>query len=254
MPPVQEPAMAARPAAEPDRMLAALLAAVSHDLRTPLAAAKAAVSCLRSHDIRLTAEDHDELLATADESLDLLTHLAASLLDVSRLQAGAVPVFPRPAHLKEIIARSLGSLGPEGSGVTVAVPADLPQVMADPPILERVIANVTANALRYSPAGWPPGLIASARGGWVELRVVDHGPGVPLADQDRMFAPFQRLGEAGSSTGVGLGLVVSRGLIEAMRGTLEPEQTPGGGLTMAISIPAARGADWGRSLVPGTSR
>jgi two-component system sensor histidine kinase KdpD len=247
--PVQEPTMAARPAAEPDRMLAALLAAVSHDLRTPLAAAKAAVSCLRSHDIRLTAEDHDELLATADESLDLLTHLAASLLDVSRLQAGAVPVFLRPAHLKEIIARSLGSLGPEGSGVTVAVPADLPQVMADPPILERVIANVTANALRYSPAGWPPLLIASARGGLGRAARGRPRAGLPLADQDRMFAPFQRLGEADSTSGVGLGLAVSHGLTEAMRGTLEPEQTPGGGLTMAISIPAAGGADWG--AIPG---
>jgi two-component system sensor histidine kinase KdpD len=232
---------AARPVAAADRTRTALLAAVSHDLRTPLAAAKAAVSCLRCDDIQLTAEDHDELLATADESLDLLTDLLASLLDVTRLQAGALPVFPRPADLGEIITRSLDGIGPQARAVTLAVPPGLPPVLADPPILERVIANVTANALRYSPAGSPPLLAARARGDRVELRVADRGPGVPAADRDRMFAPFQRLRDTGSSTGVGLGLMVSRGLAEAMRGTLEPQETPGGGLTMAISIPAAPG-------------
>jgi two-component system, OmpR family, sensor histidine kinase KdpD len=234
-------AEAARPIAHADRMRTALLAAVSHDLRTPLAAAKAAVSCLRSADIQLTAADQDELLATAEESLDLLTNLVASLLDVSRLQAGALPVFPRPADLQEIIARSFNGIGPQAEAVMVDVPRDLPQVMVDPPIMERVIANVTANALRYSPGGSPPLLAASARGDRVELRVVDRGPGVAQADRDRMFAPFERLGDAGTTTGVGLGLAVSRGLTEAMAGTLEPEQTPGGGLTMAISVPAVPG-------------
>ena len=152
----------ARAFAEADRMRTSLLAAVSHDLRTPLAAAQAAVSCLRSGDIPLTAEDHDELLATADESLDQLAHLIASLLDVSRLQAGALPVFPRPADLGEIITRSLDGFGPQARAVTVAFPPDLSQVMADPPIMERVIANVTANALRYSPDGSPPLLTATA--------------------------------------------------------------------------------------------
>jgi two-component system sensor histidine kinase KdpD len=220
---------------------AVLLAAVSHDLRTPLAAAKAAVSCLRAPGVQLTLEDHDELLSTADASLDQLTHLLASLLDVSRLQAGALLVFSRPAGLEEIIARSLDGIGPQARAVVVRIPPGVPPVMADPPILERVIANVTANALRFSPAGSPPLLTASAGGGRVILRVVDHGPGVPEADRDRMFEPFQRLDEAGTTTGVGLGLTVSRGLTEAMYGTLEPEETPGGGLTMAISVPAAPG-------------
>src|SRR5713101_6625750 len=209
-------------------MRTALLAAVSHDLRTPLAAAQAAVSCLRSSDIELTADDHDELLATAEESLDQLAQLLASLLDVSRLQAGTLPVFPRPADLAEIIVRALGSIGPQAQAVMLAVP----------PLMERVIANVTANALRYSPAGSPPLLTASARGNRVELRVVDRGPGIPEADRDRAFLPFQRLGETSSAIGVGLGLTLSRGLTEAMRGTMKPEETQGGGLTMAISIPA----------------
>jgi two-component system sensor histidine kinase KdpD len=220
-------------------MRAALLAAVSHDLRSPLLAATAAVSCLRSADLQLTAADQDELLATAAESLDLLSRLAASLLDVTRLQAGTRSVFPRPADLEEIVASSLTGLGPQARAVRVDLPLGLPEVMADPPVLERVIANLTANALRYSPAGSPPLLTARARGGRVELLVADRGPGVPAADRDKMFVPFQRLGDTDPATGVGLGLAVSRGLTEAMRGTLQPGQTPGGGLTMTMSLPAA---------------
>jgi two-component system sensor histidine kinase KdpD len=230
---------AAGAGAEADRMRAALLAAVSHDLRSPLAAAAAAVSCLRSPDLQVTAADQDELLATAEESLDLLSRLATSLLDVTRLQAGARSVFPRPADLAEIIACSLAGLGPSGRSVQVDLPPRLPKVVADPPVIERVIANLIANALRYSPAGSPPRLTASARRGRIELRVIDCGPGVPEADRERMFAPFQRLGDTGSTTGIGLGLTVSRGLTEAMRGTLRPAQTPGGGLTMTMSLPTA---------------
>jgi two-component system sensor histidine kinase KdpD len=152
---------AAEPIAQADRMRTAWLAAVSHDLRTPLAAAKAAVGCLRSGDIQLTAEDRGELLAAADESLDQLAHLVDSLLDVSRLQAGALPVFPRPADLGEIVVRSLDAIGPQARAARVSVPRELPQVMVDPVIMERVIANVTANAVRYSPSGSPPPTICS---------------------------------------------------------------------------------------------
>jgi two-component system sensor histidine kinase KdpD len=218
-----------------------LLAAVSHDLRSPLAAARAAVSCLRSRDLPLTVADQDELLATAGEALDLLSRLAASLLDVTRLQAGARSVFPRPADLATIIGCALAGLGPPARAVRVDLPPGLAGVMADPPVLERVIANVTANALRYSPAGSPPQLTARAHGGRVELRVADRGPGVAEADRDQMFVPFARLAGTGPGTGagLGLGLAVSRGLTEAMVGTLHAGDTPGGGLTMTISLPAA---------------
>jgi len=236
---------AARRIAEADRMRTVLLATVSHDLRTPLAAAKAAVGCLRSRDVQLTAEDHAELLATAEESLDQLARLTSSLLDVSRLQAGTVPVYPRPGDLGDIIAGSLGDLGPQARAVTVDIPFDLPQVMADPAVMERVIANLAGNALRYSPAGSPLALRASAVAGHVQLRVIDRGPGIPEADRDRAFLPFQRLGDPSRITGVGLGLAVARGLTEAMGGTLEAEETPGGGLTMAISLPAASPAETG---------
>ncbi|HUY50753.1 MAG TPA: sensor histidine kinase KdpD [Streptosporangiaceae bacterium] len=231
-------AEAARPIAEADRTRTALLAAVSHDLRTPLASAKAAVTSLRSADVQWGEEDRDELLATADESLDRLTHLVDNLLDMSRLQAGALSVFPRPAGLEEIVARALDDLGAPGHAVTVDIPDSLPEVRVDPAILERVIVNLTQNALRYSPEGKPPLLTASSLGDWVELRVVDRGPGIPKANRDRIFVPFQRLGDTDNTTGVGLGLALSRGLTEAMGGTLCPEETPGGGMTMVLSLPA----------------
>jgi len=232
-------AEAARPIAEADRMRTALLAAVSHDLRSPLASAKAAVTSLRATDVEWARADHDELLATADESLDKLTHLVDNLLDMSRLQAGALAVFPRPADLAEIVARSLDDIGPSADPVVVAIADDLPEVAVDPGILERVIANLTANALRYSAAGSPPALRGSALRDRVELRVIDRGPGIPAEDWTRMFVPVQRLGDTDNTTGVGLGLALSRGLTEAMGGTLEPEETPGGGLTMTLSLPAA---------------
>jgi len=227
--------------AEGNRMRTALLAAVSHDLRSPIASAKAAISSLRSEDIDWDDADSAELLATADESLDRLTHLVGNLLDMSRLQAGALSLFPRPSGLDEIIAMSLDDLGPAGREITVDIPDALPAVRADPAILERIVVNLTENALRYSPAGKPPLLAASALGDRVELRVVDRGPGIPEGDRDRMFVPFQRLGDTDNTTGVGLGLALARGLTEAMDGTLTAEDTPGGGLTMIISLPAAPG-------------
>jgi two-component system, OmpR family, sensor histidine kinase KdpD len=238
-------AEAAKPIAAADRMRTALLAAVSHDLRTPLASAKAAVTSLRSRDVDWAAEDHDELLATADESLDRLTHLVDNLLDMSRLQAGALSLFPRPVGLDEIVSRALDSLDPAARGITVDIPESLPEINVDPAILERVIVNLTENALRYSPPGHPPLLTASALGDRVELRVVDRGPGIPEKDRDRMFVPFQRLGDTDNTTGVGLGLALSRGLTEAMGGTLTAEDTPGGGLTMTVSVPAVPHEDFG---------
>jgi len=233
-------AEAAKPIAAADRMRTALLAAVSHDLRTPLASAKAAVTSLRTPDVDWDADDHDELLATADESLDRLTHLVDNLLDMSRLQAGALSLFPRPAGLDEIVSRALDNLDGRHAAagkISVDIPESLPEINVDPAILERVIVNLTENALRYSPAGKPPLLSASALGGRVELRVIDRGPGIPEENRDRMFVPFQRLGDTDNTTGVGLGLALSRGLTEAMGGTLTAEETPGGGLTMTVSVP-----------------
>ncbi|WP_322766322.1 sensor histidine kinase KdpD [Frankia sp. Cr1] len=225
--------------AETDRTRTALLGAVSHDLRSPLASAKAAVSSLRASDVFWTRQEQTDLLATADESLDRLTRLVENLLDMSRLQAGALAVSRQRVGLDEIVPRALDELGPSGHSIEVDLPETLPEVNADPPLLERVIANLVANAVRHSPAGQPPLITASALGDRVELRVIDRGHGIPEADHERVFAPFQRLGDRDNTTGVGLGLALSRGLTEAMDGQLTPEETPGGGLTMVLSLPAA---------------
>jgi two-component system sensor histidine kinase KdpD len=228
-----EQAATAGSLAEVDKLRTALLSAVSHDLRTPLASAKAAIGSLRSQDVSFSAEDREELLATAEESLDKLTRLVANLLDMSRLQAGALAMTLQPVDVADAVPRAVDDLG---ATVRVAVPDDLSEVSADPALLERILVNVLANALRHSPAGRPPAISASEHAGQVEIRVVDHGPGIPAADRDRVFQPFQRRGDRDNATGVGLGLALSRGLAEAMGGSLIPEDTPGGGLTMTITL------------------
>jgi two-component system, OmpR family, sensor histidine kinase KdpD len=238
-----EAAATAKPLADADRLRTALLAAVSHDLRAPLASATAAVDSLSSTDIHWAVEEREELLATARESLERLTRLVENLLDMSRLQAGALSVLNAPTRLDDVVPLALDALGPEGERVIVDIPESLPEVIADPALLERVIANVTANAIRFSPADSPPLLAASSHSEWVELRMIDRGPGISLADRDRMFTPFQRLGDTDNSTGTGLGLALSRGLTEAMGGELIPEDTPGGGLTMVIQLRMARRPD-----------
>ncbi|MFG1607902.1 DUF4118 domain-containing protein [Actinoplanes sp. NPDC049265] len=231
-------AAAAKPLAEADRMRTALLAAVSHDLRTPLASAKAAIASLRSDDVDFDDHDRKELLETADESIDRLIRLVTNLLDMSRLQAGALGIAPIDVGAEEIVPRALDDLGPPGRTVELHIPDDLPYLHADPGLLERVLVNLTANALRHSPPGRPPVITASSLGPRVEIRVIDHGPGIPADRWDDVFLPFQRLGDRDNHTGVGLGLALSRGLTEAMGGTLTPEETPEGGLTMIVSLPA----------------
>ncbi|HEX2315210.1 MAG TPA: sensor histidine kinase KdpD [Thermomonospora sp.] len=237
----------ARPLEAVDRMRTALLNAVSHDLRTPLASAKAAVESLRNTGIDWTAGERAELADTAAESLDRLDRLVANLLDMSRLQAGALGMVLRPLTPDEIVPRVLGDLGPDDRRrVTIDVPGDLPEIQADPALLERVLANLVSNALRHSPPGRPVRLTAGAIGDRVELRVADSGPGIPPADRERVFQAFQRLDDRDNHTGVGLGLALARGLTEAMGGELLPEDTPGGGLTMVVALPV--------HTTPGTER
>ncbi|MDH6704631.1 two-component system sensor histidine kinase KdpD [Kitasatospora sp. MAA19] len=226
-----------------DRMRTALLAAVSHDLRTPLAAALASVGSLRSPDVEFSPEDQAELLATADESLVKLTRLVDNLLDMSRLQAGALTLHLTETHLDEILPRALDSLPDPYAPVQ---PLDLdtaPPVLADPPLLERVLANVITNALRHNAPGAPVLVTASHHADQVEIRVIDRGPGIAPEERDRVFLPFQRLGDTDNTSGVGLGLALSRGLAEAMGGSLEVEDTPGGGTTMLLTLPAATRED-----------
>ena len=228
----------AAPLAEANRVRTALLAAVGHDFRTPLAAAKASVSTLLSPDIDLDHDDRRDLLHAADTSLDRLAALVDNLLDMSRLQLGALSIELQPTAVDEVVARAVDDLGTDGQGIVIDTTADLPLVLADPGLLERVLVNVASNALRYSPAETPPHLTGSRLADRVEIRIIDRGPGIPSDDWAQVFLPFQRLGDTDNTTGIGLGLALSRGLTEAMGGSLEPEETPGGGLTMVVSLPA----------------
>ncbi|GAA4585932.1 sensor histidine kinase KdpD [Planotetraspora phitsanulokensis] len=239
---LREEAEQARPLAAADRMRTALLAAVSHDLRTPLASAKAAVDSLRSADVEWSPDDREELLATADESLVKLDRLVTNLLDMSRLQAGVLGLSLQPVALDEVVPRAIDDLGPLGATIETDIGADVPEVVADPALLERVLVNLTSNAVRYTPEGRKVLVTASWYGDQLEIRVIDRGPGIPREAYDRVFLPFQRLGDRDNHSGVGLGLALSRGLSEAMGGTLMPEETPGGGLTMVLSLPMASSA------------
>jgi K+-sensing histidine kinase KdpD len=227
-----------RQLAEIDRLRSGLLAAVGHDLRTPLAGIKAAVSSLRQEDVAWTREEEQELLATIEASTDRLEDLIANLLAMSRLQAEALSVHKQPVALDEVVARAL--IGTPEDAVNVGVADDLPLVEADPGLLERVVANLVANARRYAPAGRPVVVHADGDGQVVRLHVSDRGPGVPQDEWARIFQPFQRLGDRPTDgAGVGLGLAIARGFTEAMGGTLTPAETPGGGLTMTVTLPEA---------------
>jgi two-component system sensor histidine kinase KdpD len=234
-----EAVRAVEPLAESDRQRTALLNAVSHDLRTPIATAMAAVSSLRAADVTWTEDDRRELLSTANRALERLTDLVTNLLDLSRLQAGVMPVLTAPVGLDDVVSRALDHVAP-GAQVGVDVPDDLPEVLADAGLLERVIANLVQNALRYSPDHVR--ISGSALGERVELRVTDRGPGIAAADTDSVFEPFQRRDDSPEpGAGVGLGLAIARGFTEAMGGTVSTEETPGGGATLVVVLTAAKG-------------
>jgi two-component system sensor histidine kinase KdpD len=213
-----------------NRTRTALLAAVSHDLRTPLAGLRSATETLQAHDRRLDDAERHELLGAMETSISRLTTMVSDLLDMSRLETGAVKVIADEVPLHEVVRRAITGLE-DAERVHVG---ELPTAYVDPGLLERVVANLVANALRFSET---VEVVGESRGARVELRVVDHGPGVDPALRARIFEPFQRQGDVG--TGVGLGLAVARGLTEAQGGTLDAVDTPGGGLTMVVELPGA---------------
>jgi K+-sensing histidine kinase KdpD len=219
-----------------DRLRSALLAAVGHDLRTPLAAVKAAVSSLRQHDVAWSASQQDELLATIEESADRLADLIANLLAMSRIEAGTLLVDLAPTSLDEVVARAV--IGMPADHIELHVPEDLPMVLADPGLLERVMANLVDNAVRHEPPGGRVSIdTVKVDDNHIRVSVIDHGAGLAEANWDTMFAPFQRFDDRG--VGTGLGLAIARGFSAAMDASLSPSHTEGGGLTMAITLPVA---------------
>lgn len=216
----------------------ALLSAVSHDLRTPLASIKASVSSLRAQDVEWSAQETSDFLAAVEDDTDRLNQVVGNLLDMSRLQTGALEPTRHAIALDEVVANALDSLGVHAEDVVVDVPEDLPLALIDPGLLERAVANILSNALHWSPPSTPVEIRASVEAPDLELRIIDHGPGVPIEARERIFQPFQRLGDRGGG-GVGLGLAIASGFVEAMEGELLLEDTPGGGSTFCMLLAAA---------------
>jgi two-component system, OmpR family, sensor histidine kinase KdpD len=247
---------------EDNWMRTALLAAVSHDLRTPLASIKASVSTLRQTDVEWTEADEAALLATIEQSADRLDALIGNLLDMTRLNTGALQPFLRPTAIDEVAPIALRGLD-GGSELRMRVPDGLPLVLTDPGLLERVLANLFANALAYSPPGSPPELSARESDGRLLLEIIDHGRGVPDELKEQMFEPFRRLNgpradstspDPSAGTGVGLGLAVVKGFLDTIGGDVQPADTPGGGLTMRVRLPrAAASASSDAASVPAIS-
>ena len=227
------------PLVDADRVRSAILAALGHDLRRPLAAATAAVTSLQSTDVSWSDDDRAELLDAAQISLQNLATLVTNLLDVSRVQAGVLAVSLASVDIDDVLPAALDELDLAPGDVELDIPPGLRPVWADAVLLQRVIVNLLGNALRYSPEDKPPLVKASEFGHVVELRIVDAGPGVPAEHRDDIFVPFQRLGDTDNESGIGLGLALSKGFVEGMNGSLFAEDTPGGGLTMVVSLPVA---------------
>jgi two-component system sensor histidine kinase KdpD len=223
--------------AEANELRTALLASVSHDLRTPLSSIKASVTSLLQRDVDWTPAATEEFLRTIDEESDRLNALVGNLLDMSRLQTGGLQLVMRPVGLEEIVPRAIAGFPDGASRLKLDVPETLPRVQADAALLERAVANVVGNALTASPTDEVVRIDACPANSRVDLRIVDRGPGVPRDQREQIFQPFQRLGDQSSGNGVGLGLAVARGFVEAMGGEVAVEDTPGGGLTMVLSLP-----------------
>jgi two-component system sensor histidine kinase KdpD len=238
---LQAEADSAKHLAEANELRTALLAAVSHDLRTPLASIKASATSLLSDDVTWAPDAVKGFCQTISAESDRLNTLVGNLLDMSRLQTGVLKLAVHPVGLEEVAFAAMASLSRDGSKVVVDVPETLPRVAADPALLERALANLIDNALNWSPPDKPVRVEAGVGGDRIDLRVVDQGPGIPPDQRQTVFQPFQRLGDGGNapSDGVGLGLAVAKGFVEAMEGELVLEDTPGGGLTAVISLPVA---------------
>ena len=226
--------------AEADRMRSALLSAVSHDLRGPLASALASVSSLRNESVDWSEDHRRGLLETAENSLERLNRLIENLLDMSRLQAGAIAVHYDRVSVEDLLPQVLSSIPVLSSDLTISNTPELPEVRTDAGLLERALANLISNAMTHGSSERKPSITLSRHGQSVQVRVIDYGRGIDLSDETKIFTPFRRLGDVNNKEGVGLGMALSKGLVEAVGGTLTLEETPGGGLTAVVSIPVAQ--------------
>jgi two-component system sensor histidine kinase KdpD len=216
----------------------ALLAAVSHDLRGPLANIKAAATSLLTSEVEWSSDDVQSFARTIDDETDRLNALVNNLLDMSRLQAGMLGPQVRPTAVDEVVYAALASLAVDTSAVDVNVPETLPPIDADPALLERALANIVLNALNWAPQGTRVRVEAAQIGERVDVRVIDRGAGIPRDKRETVFQPFQRLGDGGRAAydGIGLGLAVAEGFVESLGGEITIDDTPGGGATVVVTM------------------
>ena len=220
-----------------DQMRVALLNAVSHDLRGPLASSKAAISSLKNNDVDWTKLDQQDLLESASNSIDQLTHLIENLLDMSRLESDSIALNWRNLGVEDLVSAAITYLKPEPDSIQIEIDPDLSPIHGDPILIERVLSNLLENALRHISGKLPVAISAHEVGQTIEIRIIDHGKGIGPRDRTKVFIPFQRLGDRDNSTGVGLGLAIVKGFTELMSGAIKLEETPGGGLSAVVSFP-----------------
>lgn len=215
----------------------ALLTAVSHDLRTPLSGIKAAVSALTYEGFELSAEDRASLLETIEQQSDRLEIVIGNLLDMSRLNSNIVAVQHRPLLLGDVVEAVRGELMDNGDYVELDPESEEVSFLGDAGLVQRIMVNIVLNARKFAP-GSQVHVSAQRESDMVEILLSDDGPGIPTDQWEKIFLPFQRLGDQSSTAGLGLGLAVSRGFAEAMGGQLTVTNTPGGGATLVLLLPA----------------
>jgi two-component system sensor histidine kinase KdpD len=223
---------------ETEQLRNALLSSVSHDLRTPLGVVTGATSALLEDDVPKDEAVRRQLLLTAHEEAQRLNRLVRNLLDMTRLEAGALKVQKDLQPLEEVVGAALDRMEDRlrGREVKTSIPAGLPLVPFDAILIEQVLINLLENATKYSPAGSPVEVSARAREGEVEVEVADRGPGIAREDAERIFDKFYRVRE-GEGGGVGLGLTICRGIISAHGGRIWVEERSGGGAVFRFTLP-----------------
>jgi two-component system sensor histidine kinase KdpD len=221
-------------------MKTAILRVVSHDLRSPLTAIRAATEGLADPGLDLTAADQIALLATIEGESKRLDSLVSNLLDLSRLEVGAAEPRPEFWTVEGLLGEALAELGASADRVSVSLAVDLPPIHVDGAQIERVLVNLLENALKFSSSTDPVELSGESQSGEVIVRVFDRGPGLGRVDLERMFEPFERGGDKAPGRGTGLGLAIAKGFAEANGARLSVDQAVSVGACLVLSIPAAR--------------
>jgi two-component system sensor histidine kinase KdpD len=236
---LQEEVRDTRLVAEMSRQRAGFLSAISHNLRTPLTAIKAASETLQASWSRIEPEERRELLETISDEAERLGRLVRNTLELSRIRAGALEFHPEPVDFADIVQHAVRRLRPiaRAHRVRLDVDDDLPAIELDVTMAEQILLNLLENALRFAPPGSEILVTATAVGPNVELRIADHGPGVPAAARDRIFEEFQSADPRPDHSGTGLGLAIVRALVIAHGGAVHYEETPGGGATFVCTFP-----------------